>query len=438
MSGATPAFVASPGGRVAGEIRVPGDKSISHRAVMLAGIATGRTEITGFLDGEDCLATLAAMAAMGVRAERLASDQLRVDGAGRAGLHAPPGPLDLGNSGTAMRLLAGLLCGQAFDTVLVGDVSLMRRPMERVAAPLRRMGARIETSDGRPPLVIRGTPGLVGCTHELEVPSAQVKSAILLAALRALGRTEVREPALTRDHTERMLGAFGVPIERQDGRVALQGPVELRGCPIAVPGDFSSAAFFIVAGIITGGAPLLVRNVGVNPTRTGLLEILRLMGADIRVLAPRMAGGEPVADLEIHPGPLHGIEVPRKLVATAIDEFPVLFAAAALAAGETLVTGAGELRVKESDRIAVMAEGLQRLGVRVAVLPDGLRILGGPVEGGVVDSHGDHRVAMAFAVLAARAGAPVEIRDVANVQTSFPGFAATARRSGLRVEERSA
>jgi len=270
------------------------------------------------------------------------------------------------------------------------------------------------------------------------VPSAQVKSAILLAALGAQGRTEVGEPALTRDHTERMLGAFGVPIERQDGRVALQGPVELRACPIAVPGDFSSAAFFIVAGIIAGGAPLRIRNVGVNPTRTGLLEILRLMGADIRVLAPRMAGGEPVADLEIHPGPLHGIEVPRKLVAAAIDEFPVLFVAAAFAAGETLVTGAGELRVKESDRIAVMAEGLQRLDVRVAVLPDGLRILGGPVGGGIVDSHGDHRVAMAFAVLAARAGAPVEIRDVANVQTSFPGFAATARRSGLQVEERSA
>jgi 3-phosphoshikimate 1-carboxyvinyltransferase len=438
VSGATPAFVASPGGRVTGEIRVPGDKSISHRAVMLAGIATGRTEITGFLDGEDCLATLAAMTAMGVRAERLAADQLRVDGAGRGGLHAPPGPLDLGNSGTGMRLLAGLLCGQAFDTVLVGDASLMRRPMERVAAPLRRMGARIETSDGRPPLRIRGTPGLVGCTHELAVPSAQVKSAILLAALGAQGRTEVREPALTRDHTERMLGAFGVPVERHDRMVAVQGPVELCGCPIAVPGDFSSAAFFIVAGLIAGGAPLLIRNVGVNPTRTGLLEILRLMGADIRVLASRMAGGEPVADLEIHPGPLHGIEVPRKLVATAIDEFPVLFAAAAMAGGETLVTGAGELRVKESDRIAVMAEGLQRLGVRVAVLPDGLRILGGPVGGGIVDSHSDHRVAMAFAVLAARAAAPVEIRDVANVQTSFPGFPATARRSGLRVEERSA
>ena len=437
MSGTTSAFVATPGGRVAGDIRVPGDKSISHRAVILAGIATGRSEIRGFLAGEDCLATLAAMTAMGVPARRLAPDHVVVDGAGRGGLHAPPGPLDLGNSGTAMRLLAGLLCGQAFDSVLVGDASLMRRPMERVAAPLRRMGARIETSDGRPPLGIRGTPGLRGCTHVLDVPSAQVKSAILLAALGAQGLTEVREPAPTRDHTERMFGAFGVSVERQDGRVALQGPTDLRGCTIAVPGDFSSAAFFIVAGLVAGGDPLLIRNVGVNPTRTGLLEILQRMGADIRLLAPRMVSGEPVADLEIHPGPLRGIEVPRELVAAAIDEFPVLFAAAALADGETLVTGAGELRVKESDRIAVMAEGLQRLGVRVAVLPDGLRILGGPVGGGVVDSHGDHRVAMAFAVLAARAGAPVEIRDVANVQTSFPGFVATARLAGLCLAERA-
>ncbi|MBM5811226.1 MAG: 3-phosphoshikimate 1-carboxyvinyltransferase [Gammaproteobacteria bacterium] len=435
MSTPARAFVARPGGRVAGAIRVPGDKSISHRAVMLAGIAAGRSEIRGFLPGADCLATLAAMQAMGVRAERVAADHLLVDGAGSAGLLAPAGPLDLGNSGTAMRLLAGLLAWQTFDTVLVGDASLLRRPMERVAAPLRRMGASITTTAGRPPLRLRGTPGLRGCTHRLEVPSAQVKSALLLAGLGAAGRTEVHEPAPTRDHTELMLEAFGVPVERGERSVAIRGPAALRACAIDVPGDFSSAAFFIVAGIVAGAGPLRIRDVGINPRRTGLLAILERMGADIRVLAPRQSGGEPVADLEVHPGVLHGIEVPGELVAAAIDEFPVLFAAAALAEGETVVTGAAELRVKESDRIAVMAEGLQALGVRVAVLPDGLRVTGGAVHGGCVDSHGDHRVAMAFAVLAARAAAAVEIRDVANVQTSFPGFVATARQAGLAVED---
>ena len=435
MTGPPASFVVNPGIRISGEIRMPGDKSISHRAVMLGAIAQGVTEVSGFLDGADCLATLAAFRAMGVQIDCPAPHRLVIHGVGLHGLKAPTAALDLGNSGTAMRLLAGLLCGQQFDSALVGDHSLMRRPMDRVGAPLRRMGARIRTRDGRPPIEITGRRTLQGVAHELDVPSAQVKSAILLAALYALGRTSVIEPAQTRDHTERMLVAFGVPVLRDGATISIRGPATLQGCHIDVPGDFSSAAFFIVAGIIAGRAPLVIRGVGVNPTRTGLLEILRLMGADIRLLELGESGGEPVADFEIRPGSLRGIAVPRELVASAIDEFPVLFAAAAIAEGETIVTGAAELRVKESDRIAVMADGLGRLGVRVEVLADGMRILGGPVGGGVVESRGDHRVAMAFAVLAARAASPVVIRDVHYVSTSFPGFAGTARDAGLQLEE---
>ncbi len=428
-------FIAGPGGGASGEIRVPGDKSISHRAVILGAIAEGVTEINGFLEGQDCLATLAAFQAMGVQVERPAPDRLIIHGVGPRGLKAPSAPLDLGNSGTGMRLLAGILCAQDFDSVLIGDESLMRRPMDRIGAPLRRMGARVRTSHGMPPIEITGRRALQGVGHELDVPSAQVKSAILLAGLYATGRTLIVEPVPTRDHTERMLAAFGVPVSRDGANISIRGPAILQGCHIDVPGDFSSAAFFIVAGLIAGKAPLLIRDVGVNPTRTGLLEILRLMGADIRLLRPRDLGSEPVADLEIRPGQLRGISVPKELVASAIDEFPVLFAAAAAAEGETVVTGAAELRVKESDRVAVMAEGLQRLGVRAEVLADGMRIRGGPVGGGIVESRGDHRIAMSFAVLAARASAPVVIREVRYVATSFPGFAATARRAGLLLGE---
>ena len=435
MTGRSTSFVAGPGGRVSGEIRVPGDKSISHRAVMLGAIAEGVTEVHGFLDADDCLATLAAIEAMGVRVERPAADRLIIHGVGPRGLKAPGTALNLGNSGTGMRLLAGILCGQEFDSVLVGDQSLMRRPMDRVGAPLRRMGARFRTQHGRPPIEITGRRTLQGVANELDVPSAQVKSAILLAGLYASGRTLVIEPTPTRDHTERMLAAFGVPVERDGAEVSIRGPAVLRGCRIDVPGDFSSAAFFIVAGVIAGAAPLAIRGVGVNPTRTGLLEILRLMGADIRLLEQRNFGGEPVADLEVRPGRLRGIAVPRELVASAIDEFPVLFAAAAVAEGETVVTGAAELRVKESDRIAVMADGLKQLGVDAEAREDGIRVRGGSVGGGIVESRGDHRVAMSFAVLAARASEPVVIRDVRYVATSFPGFAATARSAGLLLGE---
>ncbi len=367
--------------------------------------------------------------------ERLGPGHLVMHGVGMQGLKAPGRSLDLGNSGTSMRLLAGLLAGQAFECTLVGDASLMQRPMERVAGPLRRMGARIRTHDGRPPLTITGTRPLRGCDHELETPSAQVKSALLLAGLYAGGRTRVREPGVSRDHTERMLGSFGVAVERDGHSVAIQGPQTLRATGLRIPGDFSSAAFFMAAGVIAGTGTLVIRDVGINPTRTALLDILRLMGADIRVHAEVAEDAEPRADIEVRPSRLRGIEVPPALVPAAMDELPLLFAVAALADGETIVTGASELRVKESDRLAAMGTGLAELGIAVDPLADGLRIRGGPVRGGTVDCRGDHRVAMTFAVLGARAESPVTIRDVQNVATSFPGFAATARAMGLRLSE---
>jgi 3-phosphoshikimate 1-carboxyvinyltransferase len=428
-------FVSSPGARVGGEIRVPGDKSISHRAAMLGAIAQGSTDVAGFLEAADCLATLAALESMGVRVERGAPGEIRIDGAGLRGLRPPPGPLDLGNSGTSMRLLAGLLAGQAFDTVLVGDASLMQRPMQRVATPLERMGAAVRTHGGRPPVEIQGGCALRGYDHALDQPSAQVKSALLLAGLYAEGTTRVREPGVSRDHTERMLGAFGVPVLREGGAVGVSGPARLVAARLEVPGDFSSAAYFIVAGLIAGRAPLVIRGVGVNPTRTALIEILRGMGGDIRLHGLVDAGSEPRADIEVRPSALHGTVVPEALVPIAIDELPVLFAAAAVAEGETVVSGASELRVKESDRLAAMAEGLAAVGAACERLPDGLRIRGGTLAGGPVESRGDHRIAMAFAVLGARARSPIVIRDVQNVATSFPGFAATARAAGLELAE---
>jgi 3-phosphoshikimate 1-carboxyvinyltransferase len=435
VSERAPSYVVEPGAGVAGEVQVPGDKSISHRAVMLGAIAKGVTEIHGFLEGEDCLATLAAFAALGVRIERPASGQVHIHGVGMRGLRAATTALDLGNSGTSMRLLAGLLAGQHFDSILIGDASLMRRPMERVAAPLRRMGAEVRTNDGRPPLAIAGGRTLRGCEHRLELPSAQVKSALLLAGLQATGRTTVEEAGPSRDHTENMLQAFGVSLSRGPAVVSLDGPATLTATRVDIPGDFSSAAFFIVAGLIAGQGRLLIRGIGVNPTRTALLDILRLMGGDIRLHAVANRGGEPVADIEVRPGPLRGIVVPPALVPIAMDELPCLFAAAAVAQGETVVTGAGELRVKESDRLAAMSEGLAALGIATVPLPDGLRVCGGAVSGGTVDSRGDHRVAMSFAVLAACARSPVRIRDVQNVATSFPGFVQSALGAGLQLGE---
>jgi 3-phosphoshikimate 1-carboxyvinyltransferase len=431
---AAKAYRVRPVGSVRGELTVPGDKSVSHRALMLAGIAEGHSSVGGFLASADCVATLEAMRALGVTIERPETTRVEIEGVGLHGLKAPSQPLDLGNSGTAMRLLAGLLAAQRFDSTLVGDASLMKRPMERVAVPLRAMGAVIKTQSGRPPLEIRGGHTLHPIHYVSPVASAQVKSAVLLASLYAQGTSSVMEPAVTRDHTERMLRTFGASLQTEGRRVRVTGTARLRGTAIDVPGDFSSAAFFVVAGCLAAETVLTIRNVGVNPTRTGLLELLRRMGAQIHVVNPRLSGEEPVADLEVERSELHGIEVPRELVPLAIDEFPVLFIAAACAHGETVVTGAEELRVKESDRIAVMAEGLRNLGVQTEVLADGLRVHGGDLRGGRVDSHGDHRIAMAFAIASARAHGPVEIADVANVATSFPGFDDAARHIGLDLE----
>ncbi|HVN99411.1 MAG TPA: 3-phosphoshikimate 1-carboxyvinyltransferase [Steroidobacteraceae bacterium] len=437
MSGpARQSYRVAPVARVGGAIRVPGDKSISHRALMLGSIATGETRVSGFLASADCLATMTAMRALGVRIARPAEHEVIVTGAGPDGLHASAAPLDMGNAGTAMRLSMGLLCGQRFSSTLIGDASLMQRPMERVAKPLRLMGARIDTREGRPPVVLHGGATLHGIDYALPMASAQVKSALLLAGLAATGTTRVTEPAPTRDHTERMLAGFGVPVRRAGACVELAGGQPLRGTAVQVPGDFSSAAFFIVAGCLAATDGLTIERVGINPTRTGLLDMLRLMGARIQVRERQDAAGpEPLADITVHAGPLRGAVIPPELVPLAIDELPVLFIAAACAEGETVVTGAGELRVKESDRLAAMAAGLAAIGARCELLPDGIRIVGGPLRGGRIDSHGDHRIAMSFAMASVRATAPIDIDDVANVATSFPGFPEVARAAGLALDE---
>jgi 3-phosphoshikimate 1-carboxyvinyltransferase len=433
-------FDARPRRAVSGSISVPGDKSISHRSLMLSGLADGVSEISGFLASEDCLATLQAMRQLGVRIEQPAATQLLIHGAGLHGLAAAGRPLEMGNAGTAMRLFTGLLAAQQFPSTLIGDASLMQRPMERVAKPLREMGADVRTQAGKPPVQIGGGRRLRGIDYTLPVASAQVKSAILLAALYADGPTSVTLPAVCRDHSERMLLACGVELTTAGLRTTLNPPARLRSQQLEVPGDFSSAAFFIVAGLLAAGPDgLMLRNVGLNPTRTGLLDILRRMGGRIEVENPRASGAEPLADLRVHASALHGIDVPPDLVPLAIDEFPVLFVAAACAEGETVVTGAEELRVKESDRIAAMGAGLAALGVMHEILPDGMRIQGRAegfaFRGGEVDSHGDHRVAMSFAVASLRAAADLRIRDVANVATSFPGFVGLARAVGLDVAE---
>ncbi len=427
------AYLVKPASSIQGRITVPGDKSISHRSLMLGGIARGVTEVRGFLPSADCRATMAAQRAMGVTVDELGDDHLRIHGVGKRGLRAAAGLLDMGNAGTAIRLFMGLLAGQSFQSRMSGDASLQKRPMERVAAPLRLMGADIATTDGKPPVTLSPVPGLHGIDYALPVASAQVKSAVLLAALYAEGTTRVTEPAPTRDHTERMFEALGVSVGRENGTVTVNGGQQLIAAPIDVPGDFSSAAFFIVAGCIAARGSFIIENVGVNPTRTGLIEILRLMGADIR-LHPRGRGAEPIADIEIHAKPLRGIRVPEELVPLAIDEFPVLFVAAASASGSTVVTGAEELRVKESDRLAVMAEGLTSLGIECELAPDGITIAGGRFRGGRIDSHGDHRIAMAFSVASLNADGPIHVLDVENVATSFPGFVQVARRAGLNVE----
>jgi len=426
-------FIARPSGPLRGEIRVPGDKSISHRSVMLAAIADGHTRVTGLLEGEDVLATLEAFRAMGVRIEGPQDGEVSIHGVGRDGLRPPAADLDLGNSGTAMRLLAGLLSGQDFDCSLVGDDSLQRRPMRRITEPLSQMGARIETAHGgTPPIRVRAGDGLAAIDYPIPVASAQVKSGILLAGLYANGRTCVTEPNPTRDHTERMLGAFGVATRRDGRRTCIEGGGRLVATEIEVPGDISSAAFFLAAAAGRPGSDLLIRGVGVNPTRIGVLTILERMGADLEWSNRRTAGREPVADLRVRGAVLNGVDVDPALVPLAIDEFPAIFVAAAAARGVTRVTGAAELRVKESDRIAASAEALCALGVSVRVADDGMEVDGGVISGGEVDSAGDHRIAMAFASSAVTAA--VRIRDCRNVATSFPGFETLARSVGFDIE----
>ncbi len=428
-------FVVRPGQRLQGRLRVPGDKSMSHRAVMFAALAEGRSSISGFLPGEDTVATLNIFRQLGVDARR-DDDSLVIQGVGLQGLKGADGPLDCGNSGTGMRLLAGLLAGQRFPSLLLGDESLMQRPMKRVAVPLRQMGADMELAhQGRPPIRIRPVEGLQGIEYTLPVASAQVKSAVLLAGLYARGETTVVEPRPTRDHTERMLQAFGCPVHVQGARVSLSAPEGLQARDFTVPADISSAAFWLVAASIVPGSDLWLEGVGVNPRRDGIVHLLQAMGADIEIHPRGQAdAGEPVADLRVRHAALRGIDVPPALIANAIDEFPVWFVAAALADGESLLRGAQELRVKESDRLAVMAQGLRAMGVELEEFDDGIRIAGGAaLQPATVHSAGDHRCAMAFAV-AGLAGRGCRVQDCDNVNTSYPGFVLQAQAVGADVE----
>jgi 3-phosphoshikimate 1-carboxyvinyltransferase len=436
-------YVAKPGGKLSGEFRVPGDKSISHRSIMLGSLAEGTTEVTGFLEGEDSLATLQSFRDMGVVIEGPHRGRVTVHGVGLHGLKTPPNALYLGNSGTSMRLLSGLMAAQSFDVEMTGDVSLSKRPMDRVANPLREMGAVIESADkGRPPLKIKGGQPLKGIHYVLPMASAQVKSCLLLAGLYAEGETTVIEPAPTRDHTERMLKGFGYSVDVDGPKVTVRPGGKLIATAIDVPSDISSAAFFMVAASIAKDSDITLQHVGINPTRVGVINILRQMGANIEMLNEREVGGEPVADLRIRSAQLKGIQIPEEQVPLAIDEFPAIFIAAACAEGTTVLTGAEELRVKESDRIQAMVDGLQILGVDAVGTEDGAIIKGfgneGSFNGGEVDSVDDHRIAMSFTIASLRANAPIVVKDCANVATSFPGFVELASGAGIQVSVESA
>ena len=426
-------FISHPTSPVKGKISLPGDKSISHRAIMLGAIAEGTTRINGFLEGEDCLSTIAAFRAMGVVISGPDSQHVLIKGVGKHGLQRPIDTIDCGNSGTTMRLLSGILAAQQFDSHLTGDASLLKRPMQRVSQPMMQMGAEIETNKGCPPLHIYGGRALKGVCYEMPEASAQVKSCLLLAGMYANGETTIIEPVVSRDHTERMFSAFSYPIARSNGQITIDSRHQCIGTDIDVPGDFSSAVFFIVAATIIPGSEIMLSNVGINPTRTGAIDILNQMGASIRIENERLYGEEPVADIHVSYAPLTGIEIPIHLVSLAIDEFPVLFIAAAAAKGKTILRGARELRYKESDRIGVMASGLQALLISAIPQEDGIVIQGGLINGGVVDSHGDHRVAMAFAIAGAVATSPVTIKNCHSVSTSFPNFVDTANKVQLML-----
>lgn len=431
-------FEVAPGGAMSGKTRVPGDKSLSHRSILFGGIAHGDTNITGFLEGEDSLHTLEAFRAMGVEIERGSPGEVLVHGRGPSALSAPREALYLGNSGTGMRLMTGLLAGLGIPAVLEGDASLNGRPMRRIVEPLTRMGGRIDTAaDGRPPLMVHAGNPLTGIEYICPIASAQVKSCVLLAGLHASGTTIVHEPAITRDHTERLLHGFGVHVGVDGLSCSIVGGQRLEGTRVVVPGDVSSAAFLMVGACMSPASAggLVIQDVGLNPSRTGVIEILKRMGAHIALRNERIEGGEPVGDIVVAGSELRGIEIPEELVSLAIDEFPALFVAALGASGETVISGAAELRVKESDRIAVMADGLRALGADIEDRPDGARIRGGRLIGGTADSRGDHRPAMAFSIAALISDGPVTVLDCDNVNTSFPGFAALMTRTGLDVRE---
>ena len=443
----------SAGGNVNGSVVVPGDKSCSHRAVIFASLAQGNSNITGFLAGEDSLNTMQALQSMGVAIERHSDTALSIEGVGLHGLVAPDQPIYMGNAGTGMRLIAGILAAQTFATEVTGDESLSRRPMGRIIEPLRQMGAQVTGDEqNRPPLKFVPVEAIQPMHYNLPMASAQVKSCVLLAGLYADGVTSVTEPAPTRDHTERMLRAFGYSVTSQNDRqdqsdshsgsqnnhqastISLQGNGVLRGCDLTIPADISSAAFIIVAASIGTNSNVTLNGVGINPTRTGVIDILRLMGADITLTNERLAGDEPIADIQVKSAELNGIDVPEHLVPLAIDELPVVFIAAAVANGTTRVTGAEELRVKESDRIACMAEGLEAIGVQATATEDGMIVHGSPIRGGVVETHFDHRIAMSFCIAALRSSGPVVVKDAQHIDTSFPGFFRLITELGMTVD----
>jgi 3-phosphoshikimate 1-carboxyvinyltransferase len=437
-------FTTQPGHAVSGDITVPGDKSCSHRSVMFGSLANGTTHIKGFLPGQDCLATMNTFKAMGITIDGPDENQnVTVYGKGLHGLTAPKALLDIGNSGTSIRLLSGILAGQKFSSSMAGDSSLNKRPMGRVVDPLKLMGATISANDdGTPPVNCQGLSGkLKAIDYLLPMASAQVKSCVLLAGIYADGTTTVTEPGITRDHTERMLTAFGYPVsveknidgDEQKTRVSIEGGHELTACDIQIPGDISSATFFMVAGLIAKSGEIMIRNVGMNPTRIGAINILKAMNGDLSVTNERMAGGEPVADIIVKSSKLQGIDVNERDVPLAIDEFPAIFIAAACAQGVTRLRGAEELRVKESDRIQAMADGLAILGIECTVFEDGIDINGGEMGSGTVHSHDDHRIAMSFAIGSLRSTGIITILDCDNVATSFPNFVSLANKVGLSI-----
>ena len=429
-------FVTSNSGPLSGSIKVPGDKSISHRSIMLGSIAEGVTRVSGFLEGDDSLATLNAFKEMGVQIQREGSN-VTIQGVGMNGLKEPTKPLNLGNSGTSIRLMSGLLSAQTFDSVLCGDESLSSRPMGRVINPLREMGAEISGKDSKPPLLIKGGKQLSAIEYTLPVASAQIKSCLLLAGLYSEGTTSIIENGISRDHTERMLKGFGYDVISSPNKISLLGGGTLKGCEIEVPSDISSAAFFMVAGCISENSSIHLNSVNINPTRTGVIDILKLMGGNIELSNERLQAGELIADIKVTSSRLKGIEIPENLVPLAIDEFPVLFIAASCAEGDTILTGAKELRVKESDRIQVMADGLTSLGINNEVLEDGIRISGGEFkkQTNSIRSHHDHRISMAFAIASVRSKFDIEIEGVDNVKTSFPNFIELANSIGMKITQ---